>query len=173
MGAILGANCKLYRNTGTYSTPVWSEVNIVKDLTLNLEAGEADTTTRAANGWATAIAALKKGTVEFGVIWSPGNANFDAFRRAFFDSTLVDLMVMDGDITGDELVSGLRAEMAVLNFSRSEQLTEAVSAAVKCQPGFSAHAPTWVTLNGDEDDDPEGAPTTTEATTTEATTTES
>jgi len=41
MSAKLGMEAKLYRNTGSYESPVWAEVENVKDLALNLEAGEA------------------------------------------------------------------------------------------------------------------------------------
>jgi hypothetical protein len=65
MGVRLGLDAKLYRNTGTYAAPVWNEVKNVKDLTLNLEAGEADVTTRGNNGWRATLATLKDGSVEF------------------------------------------------------------------------------------------------------------
>ncbi|GAB4138374.1 MAG: hypothetical protein Tsb009_06550 [Planctomycetaceae bacterium] len=53
----LGMEAKLYRNTGTYALPTWVEMINVKDLTLNLEAGEADVTTRGNAGWRATIAA--------------------------------------------------------------------------------------------------------------------
>ena len=61
----LGMEAKLYRNTGTYALPTWVEMINVKDLTLNLEAGEADVTTRGNAGWKATIAALKDGSIEF------------------------------------------------------------------------------------------------------------
>ena len=32
MAIKMGFACKLFRNTGTYATPVWVEVKIVKDV---------------------------------------------------------------------------------------------------------------------------------------------
>ena len=61
----LGMEAKLYRNTGTYAAPTWVGMINVKDLTLNLEAGEADVTTRGNAGWRATIAALKDGSIEF------------------------------------------------------------------------------------------------------------
>ena len=52
MGIKLGLDAKLYRNTSVYATPTWDEITNIRDLTLNLEAGEADVTTRGNNGWA-------------------------------------------------------------------------------------------------------------------------
>ena len=51
MSVKLGMQAKLYRNTATHETPLWDEMTNVKDLTLNLEKGQADVTTRGNNGW--------------------------------------------------------------------------------------------------------------------------
>ena len=64
----LGMEAKLYRNTGTYAAPTWVEMTNVKDVTLNLEAGEADVTTRGNAGWRATIAALKDGSIEFEMV---------------------------------------------------------------------------------------------------------
>ena len=50
MPAKLGLDAKLYRNTGTFAAPTWDIIGNVKDLTLNLETGEADVSTRANKG---------------------------------------------------------------------------------------------------------------------------
>jgi len=68
MSVRLGLDAKLYRNTGTYDTPTWVEMTNVKDLTLNLESGEADVTTRANNGWRATVATLKDGSIEFEMV---------------------------------------------------------------------------------------------------------
>ena len=41
----LGINGKLYQNTGAYGSPTWVEITNVRDLTLNMDAAEADATT--------------------------------------------------------------------------------------------------------------------------------
>jgi hypothetical protein len=69
MAVKLGLDAKLYRNTGTYAAPVWNEIKNVKDVTLNLEAGEADVTTRGNNGWRATVATLKDGSIEFEMVW--------------------------------------------------------------------------------------------------------
>ena len=69
MSIKLGMNGKLYRNTGTYEAPAWEEIANAKDVTLSLETGEADVTTRANNGWKASKATLKDGSVEFEMVW--------------------------------------------------------------------------------------------------------
>ncbi|OQA81987.1 MAG: hypothetical protein BWY31_03485 [Lentisphaerae bacterium ADurb.Bin242] len=65
MAVVLGLDAKLLR--GTAGTTGATEVKNVKDLTLNLESGEADVTTRATNGWRASVATLKEASLEFGI----------------------------------------------------------------------------------------------------------
>ena len=58
MAKKIGLEAKLYRNTGTYESPSWSEMTNVRDLTLNVEKGEADVTTRGAT-WPASAAAIR------------------------------------------------------------------------------------------------------------------
>jgi predicted secreted protein len=145
MGVKLGLDAKLYRNTADYATPTWEEVTNVKDLTLNLEAGEADVTTRANAGWRATLAALKDGSIEFEMVWDTEDDDFTAIKDAFFGSTGVEFAVMDGDITVVG-AQGLRALMAITSFSRSEPLEEAISVSVTAKPTYSANPPAWMTV---------------------------
>jgi predicted secreted protein len=142
MPAILGANCKLYRNTGTYGTPVWDLIDIVRDLTLSLDKSEADATTRAAAGWKQFLAGLKTGSVEFDVIWDTGHLDFIALQGSFANNTILDIAVMDGPIATAGS-AGLRAEMVVFTLTRNESLEEAVTASITCKPAYSANPPVW------------------------------
>ncbi len=141
----LGMEAKLYRNDGTYASPTWVEVLNLKDLTLNLEAGEADVTTRGNAGWRATIASLKDGSIEFDMLWDTADANFTAIRSAFFAGTDVEFAVMDGDVAGSGS-QGLRATMAITSFSRNEALEEAISVSVTCKPTYSANPPEWMVV---------------------------
>ena len=57
-----------------------------RDVTLNLEAGEADVTTRANSGWRATVATLKEASVEFEMVWDTGDAGFTAIKNAFFNN---------------------------------------------------------------------------------------
>jgi hypothetical protein len=145
MGIRLGMEAVLHRNTATYAAPTWVDMPNCKDVTLNLEAGEADVTTRANAGWRAIVATLKEGSVEFELIWDTEDATFLALQSAFFNNTPIELAVMDGPIatSGSQ---GLRATCSVLNFSRSEPLEEAISASVTVKPTYSAHPPEWMVV---------------------------
>ena len=146
MGIRLGLEAKLYRNTADPGTPTWEEMPNVRDLTLNIEASEADVTTRGNAGWRATLAALKDGSIEFEMVWDTQDAGFTAIRQAFFGNTGIEFAVMDGDITvvGSQ---GLRALMAITNFSRSEPLEEAITVSVTAKPTYSDTPPSWMTVS--------------------------
>jgi hypothetical protein len=145
MGAKLGMEAKLYRNTGTYEIPMWVELTNVKDLTLNLEKGEADVTTRANAGWKATAATLKEGSIEFEMVWDTADAGFTAIKDAWFNNATIEMAVLDGPIAqaGSQ---GLRASFAVINFSRKEPLEEAITVSVTIKPTYAEHAPEWMTV---------------------------
>ena len=143
MGVRLGLDAKLFRNASSYDTPDWQEMKNVKDLTLSVEAGEADATTRGNNGWRATLAALKDGSIEFEMVWDTADAGFTAIKDAFFGNTTLEFAVLDGpvDAAGSQ---GLRATMAITNFSRNEPLEEAITVSVTAKPTYSEHPPEWM-----------------------------
>jgi len=134
---VLGMDCKLYFDSaplaGAPSTGTWTELTNAKDVTVNLETGEADITTRANSGWRATAATLKDGSIEFEMLWRPGDAGFDAIQSAWANSAEIGLAAMDGEITtsGNQ---GLAGNFTVTNFSRSEPLEEAVTVSVTLKP---------------------------------------
>ncbi|GIW85731.1 MAG: hypothetical protein KatS3mg108_0055 [Isosphaeraceae bacterium] len=143
MAVKLGLDAKLYRNTGTFASPAWNEIANVKDVTLNLEAGEADVTTRGNAGWRATVATLKDGSIEFEMVWDTADADFAAIRDTFLNRGAMEFAVMDGpmNVPGSQ---GLRATCMVTNFSRNESLEEAITVSVTVKPTFSVNPPTWV-----------------------------
>lgn len=148
MAAVLGLEAVIYRNTGTYGTPVLSPVTNVKDLTLNLEKGTTDVTTRATNGWRTMIGVLKDATIDFQMIWDTSDTHFAAIKDAFLATSLAAqtleffIMSADVDTSGSE---GLRASCMVEKFTRNEPLEEAITVDVTIRPTSATNAPAWVT----------------------------
>ena len=140
----LGLEAKLFRNNADYDSPDWTELENVKDVTLSLEASEADVTTRGNNGWRATIAALKDGSIEFEMIWDTDDANFTAVLVAFLNNSGIEFAVMDGPMSSGS--QGLRATMSITNFSRNEPLEEAITVSVTAKPTYALHAPEWLTV---------------------------
>ncbi len=138
MAIKLGMEAKLYY--GPAGSTATTELTNVKDVTLNLETGEADVTTRGNQGWRATVATLKNGSVEFEMIWDTGDAGFTAIRQAYFNNTAIALAILDGE-SGE----GLDADFSITNFTRNEPLEEAITVSVTAKPTYSTRAPAWVT----------------------------
>ena len=138
MAIVLGLDAKLFR--GTAGTQAATEVTNVKDLTLNLESGEADVTTRATKGWKAYVATLKEASLEFSILYDPDDADFTAFQSAYFSNTPMALFISDGQDTAH----GLDADFSITAFSMEQPLEEAISVSVTANPTASTRAPQWV-----------------------------
>jgi hypothetical protein len=136
MAIVLGLDAKLLR--GAAGAVGATEVKNVKDLTLNLESGEADVTTRATKGWRASVATLKEASLEFGILYDTEDADFQAFQEAYFGNTPLSLFVTDG------AGGGLDADWSITGFSIEQPLEEALSVSVTAKPTASTRAPAWV-----------------------------
>jgi len=138
----LGLSAKLYRDTGS----AWDEVTNVKDLSLTLEKGEADVSTRGNNGWKASIAALKDAAVEFNMVYDLADTDLTAIRDSFLNNTAVRFLVLDGALDVAAAGSqGLKASFMVTSFKLPQNLEEAQMVEVVMKPTYSTTAPTWVT----------------------------
>ncbi len=126
---VLGMNAKVYQGAAGVDLASQNEITNVKDVTLNLEAGEADVTTRANGGWRGTAATLRDCTVEFEMLYEPGNTQYEAMKTAFLSSGTVALAALTGEkaTSGSE---GPRGDFSITNFSRSEPLEEGVMVSV-------------------------------------------
>lgn len=146
MSVKLGLDAKLYFCVaGIGGTPTWTELTNVKNVTLSLQKGEADVTTRANNGWKATAGTLKEGSIEFEMVWDTADAGFTAIKDAYFNNTILGLAVMDGGITSGGS-QGLWADCMIIDFSRDEPLEDAISVKVTAKPTYSANAPIWKSI---------------------------
>lgn len=150
MGFKLGKDCKAYRcatlldGTNTPAAATWIEQTNVRDVTQNLETGEADITTRANNGWRATAATLKDGSIDFEMVWDPADAGFTAMQTAWATSAEIAMCFLDG-ASGTAGSQGLASNFTVTNFTRSEPLEEAVTVSVTLKPSsYTA----WYTAAG-------------------------
>ena len=120
---ILGKDAKLYH--GVAGNIASTEMSNVRDVTLTLEAGEADVTTRANSGWRATAPTLRECTCEFEMVWDPADAGFTAIKNAFLASGLIALKILDK--TGGQ---GPDGDFAITSFSRNEALEEAITVSV-------------------------------------------
>ncbi len=133
---ILGMNAKIYYGFAAADIGDLEELTNAKDVTVNLERAEADITTRANSGWRATVSTLRDASVDFEMVWKPGDGGFDAIKDAYLDAYgvgedegTIELAILDGDkdIVGSQ---GLKATFSITSFSRSEPLEEALMVSV-------------------------------------------
>ncbi|OQB78870.1 MAG: hypothetical protein BWX88_05031 [Planctomycetes bacterium ADurb.Bin126] len=81
---LLGMNAKIYRGAEGAILADLTEMGNVKDVTVTMEAGEADVTTRANSGWRATAPTLRECTVEFEMLWKPSDAGFTREKAVAF-----------------------------------------------------------------------------------------
>ncbi|HOK95547.1 MAG TPA: phage tail tube protein [Anaerohalosphaeraceae bacterium] len=131
---LLGMNAKIYQGAAaadpaTLDPATLTEMGNVKDVTLSLEAGEADITTRANSGWRATAPTLRECSCEFEMVWKPGDVGFEAIKSAFLSAGTVALAVLTG-AHNESGAEGPVGNWSITNFSRSEALEEAVTVSV-------------------------------------------
>jgi hypothetical protein len=126
---VLGIDGKLYYGIGGAALTAMTEIANVKDVTITLEKGEANVTTRANAGWEATAGTLKKCTVEFEMNWTPGDAAFEAIKTAYLNNTLVSLAPLTGAKTEADS-EGPHADFSITSFTRKEPLEEAITVSV-------------------------------------------
>ncbi|GEM_PF-1961095 len=144
-GETRGQDCKLYWNANTHEDPTWVEVNLVRELTLDLERNEHDATTRASGDFEVVTAGLMKAPATFDMLWVTSNPSFQALLAAFLNNTLIEMAVMDGPMTTPGR-TGLLAQMRVLKFGEGQPKDGNVTASVIIKPGLSTQVPQWYTV---------------------------
>jgi hypothetical protein len=159
MAAKLGLAAKLYRlTTGTRATwgtadangfnsgPTPSnmeEVANVRDLTITLDKGEADASTRGNNGWRARLATLKDGGMEWQMVYDPADTDVIAFMKAWVGNSTIALAALDGS-NATVGTMGLWADFDVFRFEKGEELENVQMVTVGVKPAYSAVAPEWI-----------------------------
>ena len=75
----VGNDLKLYYNSGTHASPVWVEVNMVGDVTVNISCNEAEVDLRVSN-WLLNLPAKLSGSIDLTLANHPGGTAFDYLR---------------------------------------------------------------------------------------------
>lgn len=140
MAIRVGLEGSLKRGTSGAAIGTLTAVNNVKDLTLSMEKGEADTSTRAAGGWKTTLGTLKSATLEWGMNFDVVDSDVDAFQQAFLNNTILALAVLD-TASGE----GLVADWTITGFTIEQPLEDTQTVKVTAKPAYVARNPSWYT----------------------------
>lgn len=140
-----GIDGKMYRNTGTYSSPTWTEIDNVRDIEMSATTQEVETTTRVSGGWATFEPTLRVLELNFQMNWDTADTTgWDAIRQAYVNNSSVEILFLDRAIaTGAQ---GVRVHMKVYEFSIGQSNAGIQTVTVKMKPAVNPNAaPAWYT----------------------------
>ena len=132
-----GYEAKLYWDDTPLSdgpgTGTWTELTIVKDVTLGDEREEVDQTTRAFSGRKSTRGGLRDNPVDLEVVYDESDTGFVALRTAYYAGSEIALAFMDGDIA-TEGNTGVVGNWHVIGFPRNEPLAGQITVPVTVKP---------------------------------------
>jgi len=152
MAPTTGFNNKLYRNTGSVATPVWSEVNQIGDVSIDgLTRGLAELKRRATQFTLNLPSLIQSITASFRLHHGLDSSTFTALRQAFFAATVIEWAIMDGDIDV-AAAEGLRIPMLVSDFPWEQPLEDVSGHDVKLAVGYMTSGgnevvPSWLVVS--------------------------
>ena len=136
--AKLGLDAVLYRGSAGSAGLDWTELCAVRDLTLNMERGTTDISTRCSD-MEMAETTLQKIGLEWEMIWDEDDADFAAVLDAYVNNTAIDLKCLSSSDG-----SGVSAEWKIVKMNRKEALKEAITAEVSAIPTHVTRYPEWI-----------------------------
>lgn len=137
----VGLDCRAYYNaSGDWNSPDFRHVASATEVSLNLETGEADISTRGST-WRKRLATLLDATITI-TAYFDNSAAIAAFRAAYLSRSAIEVLILDGPIE-QEGAEGLRAVCQVMSFNRGEPLEEGVTVEITLQPTVASHEPEW------------------------------
>ena len=149
-GAIVGRECKMYYNTGSFASPTWTEVTRAIDVAINMPNERGDVSSRISK-WKMEKKALIGLEVTFGYRYRQGvtDAVFDALLALSMDVTNDELAIADAAIA-TSLTDYLRGTYQ-LEMNISQPLTDGVSAEFTAfltseEDSGTLREPTWVNV---------------------------
>jgi hypothetical protein len=114
-----------------FSASGWT-VGRCKNVSVTMETAEADVTERG-SAWEEILEGIKRASIEIEVVHDPSNAFYAALRTAWKDRSGIALAAMDGPLDSPP-AEGLAGNFSVLNFTRNEQLEEAIVGTFSLKP---------------------------------------
>jgi len=114
---------KLYRNSGSYGTPTFGELDAVADVDVTHEGNPIEVKLRR-NGYVSNLFGLKKLAVSFALATEPDNTHWAALQTNFNSKTVAEFFLF---YKGDSSTSGskaIRFPAYVTKFSNPQKLED-------------------------------------------------
>lgn len=136
MGYILGKDCKVFNNSGTWASPTWDEFTNVEVAGSSIEAAEAEFKNRGLQ-FSQSAGGILTASIDLTLTHFAGtDADYELLRDAIVvdPKTLLDMFIADGP-SATSKTQGLRGYFTVLNMGRDEPLEDGVKNTFTIKPG--------------------------------------
>lgn len=144
---VYGFQCKVFFNnesvlglspagTGTVAAPVWVELDVITDATLDLSMGEADASNRAAGGFELKEPILLTASLAATLIWLNDSQQCLMLLNALLARRTIDLLVLTGARTNPD-AKGVRGDFKLFKFPQKQELKELVRNDITLMPSRS------------------------------------
>lgn len=138
----IGKNAKVYRNSGSYGSPSWTEIDIVQSVTLSLTKSEAEVTFRGGGGWEAIVPTIKRASIDIMILHQTQDSSYQVLRAAYMADTVLDYLIVDTTRT-TQYAEGLRLYANIMEFTREEPIDGVLTDKLVLKPALADQNPTW------------------------------
>jgi hypothetical protein len=149
-GALVGRECNLYYNSGTYGSPTWTLISRAMDVSYSISSERGDVSSRISI-WKMEAKALNSLELTFGYRYRHlvTDAVFDALRPMAISNTKVEFAVCDTTIatTGAEYLRATYQVGMTMNQAMGDGVSAEFSAFLTSEEDSGTlREPAWVTV---------------------------
>lgn len=135
---VLGINGKLYRNTGSYGSPVWDLIPNCMDLELKHDWTDVEVTVRSGGG----AKQHEPGLIDFGftlkMLYDPADTDMTTLIAAAAARTGIEFLALDQAV-GTAGSFGTRAFCKIFNYTKSENADGIMMASFDIKNAYSTN----------------------------------
>lgn len=125
MAIMSGRGGYVYRNTASYESPTWAQVNPVIEVTINIDSSAFDASNRGSN-YRLQEPSLLALSVDFRFHKDKADADFLALETAAQTRAEVDMLILDGERTNANS-DGWRIKGFFTSWNESQPLEDAIT----------------------------------------------
>lgn len=138
-GAHVAVKAKLYRNSGTYGSPTWAALDLVKDVSTGSPWDMVDASVRGSR-----VKLYAPTQIDFAINMTMridyADTGYQAIRAAAVSAAALDLLVLDGAIT-EEGAQGFRADFHVSLTAQDQAIGNVLYDSFDLKPGVATNYP--------------------------------
>ena len=144
--AKLGIRAKIYRNTGTFGTPIWSEVKSFSDVTVNAAWDSQEVLTRATRVKQKVKTLLGLEVTAKIQASDSGDTDYTAIRASLNDDSTQDFMILNG-ASNTNGVTGFRFESQIHQANEGQNPGDVLFDDIALAPAVTANPPQTVVVS--------------------------